>query len=181
MDPLIAPLGWGEMGARIGAALVAAAVVGIEREIKRHPAGLRTMMMVGLGSAMFVIAGHEMLAAQAEGTRRDPAALSDMSRVLQGVIGGIGFLGAGAVMHARGAVKGLTTAASIWVTAGLGIACGLGLYQLAALGSGAALFTLAVLGVVEKQVQERLGLKDTSEVKQAEGEARPHQSSNSEN
>ena len=71
-----------------------------------------------------------------------------------GVIGGVGFLGAGAVIQSGGAVKGLTTAASIWVTAAIGISCGLGLYRLAAICTAVAMFTLVVLGLLEKQANQ---------------------------
>lgn len=163
MDVAADPMQAMEIATRLGAALGLSAIIGLERELTRHPAGLRTMMLVGLGSAVFVLAGREMLVDMAAFSRDDGAVLGDMSRIVQGVIGGIGFLGAGAILQTRGSVKGMTTAASIWVTAGLGVSCGLGLYSLAVMGGAAALFTLAVLGVAERRVQQRLGVPDTSD------------------
>lgn len=156
MQAPIEPLALGEMAQRLAAALVVGAAVGLERELWRHAAGLRTMMLVALGSATFVLSGREMLAVLTRHIGPDPQALSEMSRVIQGVIGGVGFLGAGAIIHGSGGVKGLTTAASIWVTASLGIACALGLYRLALLATLCALFTLAILGLTEHRITEHL-------------------------
>jgi len=141
----IQELSVGQMTARIGAALIVGAVVGLERERKRRPAGFRTMILVSLGSAAFMIASHQVIAT----TAPDSLSHAEMSRVLQGLIGGIGFLGAGAVIQSKRAVRGMTTAATIWVTAALGAACGMGLFTLAAVVAGAALFTLIVLEIFE--------------------------------
>jgi putative Mg2+ transporter-C (MgtC) family protein len=137
---------------RLGAALGLSAMIGLERELTKHAAGLRTMMLVGLGSATFVLAGYEMLAEAGLASGAQAGHLGDMTRVLQGIVGGIGFLGAGAVMQSQRSVKGMTTAASIWVTSALGMACGLGLYRLALMAGVAALFTLVALAVVERRV-----------------------------
>ncbi|MBK9188493.1 MAG: MgtC/SapB family protein [Phycisphaerales bacterium] len=135
----------GQMTARIGAALVVGALVGLERERKRRPAGFRTMILVSVGSAAFMVASHQVIAQ----TAPESISHAEMSRVLQGLIGGIGFLGAGAVIQSKRAVRGMTTAATIWVTAALGAACGMGLFTLAAVVAGAALFTLIVLELFE--------------------------------
>lgn len=143
-----------DIAARLGAALGLSAMIGLERELTRHAAGLRTMMLVGLGSATFVLAGYEMLAESGLASGAQAGHLGDMTRVLQGIVGGIGFLGAGAVIQSQRSVKGMTTAASIWVTSALGMACGLGLYRLALMAGVAALFTLVVLAVFERRVVE---------------------------
>jgi putative Mg2+ transporter-C (MgtC) family protein len=119
---------------RLGTALVAGAVLGLDRELKRKPAGLRTHSLVAIGSALVVMV--TLVAADNSGEAA--------SRAIQGVITGIGFLGAGVIMqyeHER-RVEGLTTAASIWVAAGLGMAAGAGLIELVLVALAAALLVL---------------------------------------
>jgi putative Mg2+ transporter-C (MgtC) family protein len=136
--------------ARYGAALGLSALIGLERERKNRPAGLRTMILIGLGSAGFVTMGQAAIrGALADSHAAVPGA--DISRVLQGLIGGIGFLGAGAVLQNKKAVRGLTTAAAVWVTAAIGTACGLALYVQAAVLAGFSLFTLVVLEYIEEK------------------------------
>lgn len=149
------PLTGTEVAWRVGTALLMGALVGLERERKHRPAGFRTMILISLGSCGFVLIGHETMAqlsAQAMAQLPPNAAApgqAEMSRVLQGLIGGIGFLGAGAVIQNKRAVRGITTAAAVWVVSALGAACGLGLYMLATILGSATLFTLIVLDVVE--------------------------------
>ena len=121
---------------RLCVAVVLGGVLGWERESVGAPAGLRTHMLVSLGSALFVL-----IPLQA-GMRLD-----DLSRVLQGVTAGIGFLGAGAILKQRDRndVRGLTTAASIWLTAALGVAAGMGREATALLSTLFALVILAIL------------------------------------
>jgi putative Mg2+ transporter-C (MgtC) family protein len=121
---------------RLCVAVVLGGVLGWERESVGAPAGLRTHMLVSLGSALFVL-----IPLQA-GMRLD-----DLSRVLQGITAGIGFLGAGAILKQRDRndVRGLTTAASIWLTAALGVAAGMGREATALLSTLFALVILAIL------------------------------------
>ncbi|MEO7152832.1 MAG: MgtC/SapB family protein [Burkholderiaceae bacterium] len=121
---------------RIAVAILLGALIGYERELRQSSAGLRTHMLVALGAALFVLVPQQ--AGVSEG---------DMSRVLQGVIAGVGFLGAGAVLKRDDTdqIRGLTTAASIWVTAAIGIAVGLGREATAVTGTIAVLLILAVL------------------------------------
>lgn len=121
---------------RLLVAVLLGGVLGWERESVGAPAGLRTHMLVSLGSALFVL-----IPLQA-GMRLD-----DLSRVLQGITAGIGFLGAGAILKqtARNDVRGLTTAASIWLTAALGVAAGMGREATALLSTVFALVILAIL------------------------------------
>jgi putative Mg2+ transporter-C (MgtC) family protein len=134
---------------RLALAIVAGSVVGLDRELKRKPAGLRTHALVALGSAVVVLA-------TTAATTSDSDAVS---RAVQGIITGIGFLGAGVIMqyeHER-RVEGLTTAASIWVAAALGIVCGMGLVELAII---AVIATLAVLlggELIERLLGDRNG------------------------
>ena len=98
-------------------ALVLGAIIGWERFMDHKPAGLRTHTLVSLGAAGVMVAARGMMG-------DDPAAHRELSRVVQGVITGIGFLGAGSIIQSQGSVRGLTTAASIWVVAAVGVAAG---------------------------------------------------------
>lgn len=112
-----------EMMARVLLAFVLGGVIGYEREMLGRPAGLRTHMLVAAGAACFTLASVYAFAGQ--GTQRDPA------RVAANIVTGIGFLGAGTVWRTPSAVRGLTTAASIWLTAAIGMLAGAGMYPLA--------------------------------------------------
>lgn len=146
-----------EMAVRVGAALVCGALVGIERERKQRPAGFRTMILISLGCCGFLLIASEAIShyAAAMMTQLPPGApapgQAEISRVLQGLMGGIGFVGAGAVLQSKRTVRGVTTAAAVWVVAALGAACGLGMYKLAMILSAATLFTLVVLDVFENR------------------------------
>src|SRR5205085_664139 len=101
---------------RVVVALVLGGLVGLEREVTRHPAGLRTMALVSGGACLFSAVGDAVV-------RGD-----DHTRIAAQVVTGIGFLGAGAILHHPGDVRGLTTAASTWVVAAIGMAAGFRLY-----------------------------------------------------
>ncbi len=132
---------------RLGAALLAGAIIGIDREFRKKPAGLRTHALVSLGSAVVVLATIGASAGNADA----------VSRAVQGIITGIGFLGAGVIMQheAERRIEGLTTAASIWIAAGLGIACGAGLVELALIALGAILVVLVGGGAIERWMERR--------------------------
>nr|PZN20136.1 MAG: hypothetical protein DIU78_19810 [Pseudomonadota bacterium] len=139
----------GEVAARLSVALLVGGAVGWERERQDKPAGLRTHILVALGSATFVLLGFEVgdhLAHRYGDSGFDP------TRVLQGVVGGIGFLGAGTILKSSGHVSGITTAASVWITGALGSAAGLGAYLVALVATAFALLTLAVIGRWERRV-----------------------------
>jgi len=121
---------------RLAIAALLGGVLGYERERKGKAAGIRTHMLVSMGAALF------MLVPQQAGV---PAA--DMTRVMQGLIAGIGFLGAGAIVkgHAEQDVQGLTTAAGIWMTAAIGVAAGMGREATAILSTLLALGVLAIV------------------------------------
>jgi len=126
---------------RLSVAVLLAGLIGWNRERFGNAAGLRTHMLVGLGSALFI------LVPQSSGM-----AISDLSRVLQGVIAGIGFLGAGAILKVGETekIKGITTAASIWMTAAIGITAGMGREVLAIIATVLTLAILALLPRLEK-------------------------------
>ena len=140
--------------ARIGAALAVGAIIGLDRDLRRKPAGVRTHSLVCIGSASVVLATLEA------GGDADAVA-----RVIQGLVAGVGFLGAGVIIHhhAHHRVEGLTTAASIWMSAGLGAACGVGRYALVGVALGAALIVLIAGGPLEKAFARRRS--DTGEDK----------------
>jgi putative Mg2+ transporter-C (MgtC) family protein len=140
-----------EMIARPAVAVVGAGILGWEREAHGKPAGLRTQMMVALGASIFTLATLEFYRdiGLAGGTIR-----IDPLRVVEGVIGGIGFLGAGCIIQARGSVEGITTAATIWVVGAFGVCCGLGYYALGATTVLLAMVVLSGLGFLEKRVLE---------------------------
>jgi putative Mg2+ transporter-C (MgtC) family protein len=131
---------------RLLLAAMLGALVGLDRERRGAPAGLRTHMLVAVGCAVFVVVAQQ--------SGFDP---EDMSRVLQGLLAGIGFLGAGAVLKstADGEIHGLTTAASIWATAAIGVTVGLGQEATAILTTGLVLFILAVVLRIERHLLDR--------------------------
>ena len=135
-------LGWREIALRLGSATLIGGLLGLNRELKGKPAGLRTNALVSLGSALLILASLGVAA----GT--DLALQANvMSRAIQGIITGIGFLGAGVILRdTSGArVHGITTAATIWLTATLGVLCGAGVWSAALLGVGLTLVIL-ILG-----------------------------------
>lgn len=129
-------------------ALLAGAIIGWDRQTSHKPAGLRTHMLVSLGAALFTMVPIELVHAQP-----DPAALS---RIVQGVATGVGFLGAGEIIHRSSSdsnkpkVRGLTSAAAIWVSAGLGVVIGSGLLLVGLVGSLLTLFTLTGVKQLER-------------------------------
>ena len=130
-----------DVGARLLLAVVCGASIGLNRDLHHKPAGFRTFGLVAVGSAVMTLVAAGLRA-------YDPAAVS---RVMQGIVTGIGFLGAGVILHREGQrVRGLTTAAAIWTTAGLGVACGLAQYVIAIAGLVATMLVLLVGGPVER-------------------------------
>jgi putative Mg2+ transporter-C (MgtC) family protein len=129
---------------RLCVALVLGSVLGFERELAGRDAGLRTHMLVSTGSALFVLVPLQAGFAQ-----------DDMSRVLQWLVSGIGFLGAGAIikLSAEREVRGLTTAASLWFAAGIGVAAGLGREATAILSTVIALLILAGLRALKQSIE----------------------------
>jgi putative Mg2+ transporter-C (MgtC) family protein len=141
---------WTILG-RFGFALLTGGIVGFERESAEKPAGLRTLALVSVGSCLFCLISLGLIDdwRSAENLRLDPI------RIVAGLMGGIGFLGAGAIIESRGSVEGITTAASIWVAGGLGLACGVGSFWLAAIGVLVTIVILRGLGVFEYRYRRR--------------------------
>ena len=139
MDPLL------EIALRLITAMLVGGAIGLNRDLHGKPTGVRTMGLVGLGSALLVVA-----AALVGGE-------GDATRAVQGIITGIGFLGAGVIVKELSSerIHGLTTAATIWFTAALGVTCGLGHWQLALLATALSFVVLVFGGAVEKAIHRR--------------------------
>jgi putative Mg2+ transporter-C (MgtC) family protein len=143
-------LHWGEALLRLALAAALGAAVGLERELREREAGLRTHLLVALGSALFTIAGaygfHTL--------RTDP------TRVAAQIVTGIGFLGAGAIIRQGFIVRGLTTAATLWVVAAIGLAVGAGYYSGAVIATAVVLFSLWPLRIAAYRVLIRFRPED---------------------
>jgi putative Mg2+ transporter-C (MgtC) family protein len=129
---------------RLGMALLAGGLIGLEREVRRQAAGLRTHILICLGACLLMLLS--IWIPQAFGLEK-----GDPGRIAAQVVSGIGFLGAGAFIKIGNNVKGLTTAASIWVVAAIGLAIGAGMYGPAVIALGTALLVLTVLDNVERR------------------------------
>jgi len=126
---------------RLLLAAVLGGIIGIERALKRRPAGLRTNMFICFGSAMFTILSEELAG----------EFLGDHTRIAAQIIPGIGFIGAGSILHAKSGITGLTTAATLFVVASIGMACGGGLYVQAIFATLLIVLALYLLGILERR------------------------------
>lgn len=124
------------------------AVIGFERELHRQPAGFRTHSLVAVGSALFTIISAYGFA----GPSVDP------TRIAAQIVSGIGFIGAGTILQHRGNVRGLTTAASLWSVAAIGMAAGAGMLAIATIGTFLILVVLSVLDRIEEFARRRMGI-----------------------
>ena len=126
-------------------AIALGGVIGFEREIKHRPAGLRTHMLVSLGAAIFTIISISFT--------------TDPVRIAAAIVTGIGFLGAGSIISTRGQMHGITTAATLWIVASIGLCVGVGQYWIAIIG------TILVFVILQiKKVEEKITPKDNSEI-----------------
>ena len=123
-------------------AVVLGAMIGIEREFSGKAAGLRTNVLICLGAAAFTIISKRMAGGD-----------DSLTRIAAQIVTGVGFLGAGAIIQDRGGVHGLTTAATIWFVASLGMACGAGFYELAVILTLLAIFVLIGLRQMQKPLR----------------------------
>ena len=145
---------WEDAALRLAAATLAGIVIGLNRDIHNKPIGMRTLALVSLGAAAVTVSAvqYDVMAAH-------PDALSRVVQgVIQGIMAGISFIGAGVILRdqQKGTVEGLTTAATVWISAALGIACGLAAWTVAAVAVALALVSLVGLFWVDKW----MGLKD---------------------
>lgn len=144
---MMAPLSDGELIQRLLLAALCGGVLGFERELKQKSAGLRTNMLISVGAALFTLMSYEL----ADGFTADP------TRVAAQIVTGIGFLGAGAIMRTEAGVQGLTTAATIWVNAAVGVAVGGGEFHLALIATAVTLGVLLLLNPLERIIDRRFG------------------------
>ncbi|MGA9416770.1 MAG: MgtC/SapB family protein, partial [Terriglobales bacterium] len=124
--------------ARLLLAAILGGIIGLERQLRHRPAGLRTNMFICFGAAMFTVLSRQLAGVE-----------SDSARIAAQIIPGIGFIGAGSILHARASVVGLTTASTLFVVAGIGMAAGGGLYLTACFATAMILIALVVLGRME--------------------------------
>ena len=150
---MIPDISIGEIALRLVVAAALSGLVGLEREWRERAAGLRTHMLVGVGSALFTLISaygfNEFLVGGSNVVRADP------SRIAAQIVTGIGFLGAGAIMRQGLNIRGLTTAAGLWVVAAIGMAVGAGYYSGALIGTGVVLFGLGPLRWAEGYIVAR--------------------------
>jgi putative Mg2+ transporter-C (MgtC) family protein len=146
---------WGDIVLRLLAGVLLAGAIGVEREVSGQPAGLRTHITVGLGAALFgLISVHGFDAYVVR--RNDTTYQIDVTRVASQVVVGIGFLGAGAIIKEGASIRGLTTAASLWATAAIGLAAGIGNFFAATATAVALLLSLVLLRSPRRWVRRRL-------------------------
>ncbi len=145
-----------ELLLRLAASALLGGVIGYERERREQPAGLRTHLLVSLASACFMIVSSQFVFYQHY--VNNGLVHGDASRIASNVVVGIGFLGGGAIIHAGLQIKGLTTAASLWLVAAVGLATGAGMFVLASLVTAITLVALVALRVVERNFRTVLHL-----------------------
>lgn len=150
-------LEWWEVLLRLGMATLASGAIGLNRDLHGKPIGLRTLGMVGLATSLVVLI--------ATPASLEAGQLSDAtSRVVQGILTGIGFLGAGVIVHGdQHKVKGLTSAACVWFTACVGVVCGLGHWRLVGIALAIALVLLMFGGPLERALHRLFGGKPSDE------------------
>jgi putative Mg2+ transporter-C (MgtC) family protein len=132
---------WLDIALRLGAATGAGMVLGLERELRHRAAGLRTHALVGLGTAAVVVVASQMD--------------QNATRVVQGVVTGIGFIGAGTILHSQGRIEGVTTAASVWACTMTGVAAGGGYYRVTLVTVVLAIFILAGCTAIERLLRTK--------------------------
>jgi putative Mg2+ transporter-C (MgtC) family protein len=146
-----------ELLLRLGTSVLLGGAIGYERETREQPAGLRTHLLVSLASTTFMIVSTQFVFFQHYAN--DGVVRADVGRIAANVVVGIGFLGGGAILHAGLRIKGLTTAASLWLAAAVGLAAGGGMFALAALTTAISLFALVILRYVEWRFRSVLHLE----------------------
>lgn len=135
-----------EAVARTFVAVVVGSLVGLDRELRNKPAGMRTHILISLAAALFTLITFEL---HTQFAGEDGNRTADPVRIIEAVTAGVAFLAAGAIIQSRGNVQGLTTGANMWLAGALGVACGAGYYALALIGTVFALIVLVVLAKLE--------------------------------
>jgi putative Mg2+ transporter-C (MgtC) family protein len=149
-------LNWDEALLRLALAAILGGLIGVERELREREAGLRTHLLVAVGSALFTIVGaygfHDFLASG--------RSVVDPTRIAAQIVTGIGFLGAGAIIRQGFSVRGLTTAATLWVVAAVGLASGAGYYSAAVITTALVLIALYPLRIIAYRILRRFRAED---------------------
>ena len=142
---------WTEVGLRIAGAVIAGGIIGLNRDLLGKPSGVRVHALVALGAALLTLSSTSFGLAGSDANA--------VSRVMQGIVGGIGFLGAGVILRGGdgGRIFHVATAASIWVTAAVGIACGLGAWPIASIGAVSTVLILEIGGRIDRALRGKLG------------------------
>jgi putative Mg2+ transporter-C (MgtC) family protein len=163
LEPVGQVGGAAEIAMRLLAAALIGGGLGLNRELKEKPAGLRTHALVSLGSALIVVTSLQLVPAGPGGAPTGDAGA--VTRVVQGIMTGIGFLGGGVILRGNGpdgaGVRNLTTAATIWIAAALGIACGAGRWVTAILALAITLVVLIAGRYVERFIHRRQSYRDS--------------------
>jgi putative Mg2+ transporter-C (MgtC) family protein len=153
LSAAVPTLNWQHELLRLSLAALLGGAVGLERELREREAGLRTHLVVCVGSALFTLVSaygfHDFMVSGGNLVRTDP------TRIAAQIVSGIGFLGAGAIIRQGLSVRGLTTAATLWLVAAIGMACGAGYYDAAIIATGGALVTLGPLRIVSFRLVSR--------------------------
>jgi putative Mg2+ transporter-C (MgtC) family protein len=139
----------GELLLRLFISVGLGALVGFERELTDKPAGIRTYAFVSMGACLFTISSFYLI--PSESISGEITSTIDVARIAAGIVTGIGFIGAGSIIATRGHVKGITTAASLWVVSAIGLLVGLGSYVLSII-SAILIFVLLRLGKLERNI-----------------------------
>ena len=142
------PISTVDILSRLVVAGILCAVIGLEREYRHRPAGIRTNAIAGMATALMTIISVNIGSMGGEGS------VVDISRIAANILIGIGFIGAGAIIQSRGIVKGLTTAATIWMVAGIGMAVGLGMFNAAVIATILVLVILIALRNIQIEEED---------------------------
>ncbi len=149
---------------RLALAVVVGFFIGLERESHHRPAGIKTHMLVCIGAAVVSLIQLEMIADVVSRIKADPMLAdvlkADFGRLGAQVISGIGFLGAGTILRTKGSVKGLTTAATLWAVACLGLGIGMGYYFISVSAAVIVIAVLTLLRLLQTAIEKRKGLKE---------------------
>ena len=154
-------LSWLDVFIRVAIAVLIGMGIGVERELANHPAGMKTHALVCLGAAITTMISAEMCYSLMGNEALDASSKVDMSRIASGVVSGIGFIGAGAIIKAKdgSVVTGITTAATVWISGCMGLAIGMGYFRIIIIAMLAILFTTVTLKSLEARFIKHRGMR----------------------
>ncbi len=152
-------LSWIDVVIRVAVSVLIGISIGIERELSNHPAGMKTHALVCLGAAITTMISAEMCYSLMGNEALDASSKVDMSRIASGVVSGIGFIGAGAIIKSKdgSVVTGITTAATVWISGCMGLAIGMGYFRIIVVAMLAILFTTGILKGIERRFIKHRG------------------------